>query len=111
MCHSIEHKNNEQDEYDENCEECNLPCTLDRNCSHPCLKPCHSNEKDCRRCQVLIKLKCFCGLTDVAFRCCDVYKKRLTMEESEKLKEKFMSCGSKCTKTVKDLKLQSLTLY
>jgi hypothetical protein len=34
------------------------------------------------------------------FRCNDVYKKRFTIEEREKAKEKYMQCGGKCPKTV-----------
>lgn len=96
-CHSV--KNIYDDKQDEECEECQLPCSFNRLCSHPCQKnQCHP--KECKKCIVSIKSKCFCGLTDVYFRCCDVNKKGLTKDENDELKEKVMSCGSKCIKTV-----------
>jgi NF-X1-type zinc finger protein NFXL1 len=101
QCHPVE--NVEDQDQDDNCEPCTLPCKLDRPCSHPCPKECHS--KDCKRCHVLIKTKCFCGLTDVSFRCCDVFKKKsLTEIEIDLLKEKYMCCGSNCIKTVGNIK-------
>jgi NF-X1-type zinc finger protein NFXL1 len=98
MCHPVKDVNDEEE--DENCEECNMPCTFERLCSHPCSKnKCHQNP--CKRCKIMMKSKCFCGLTDVFFRCCDdVNKKGLTKQEVDVLQEKYMSCGLKCVKTV-----------
>lgn len=97
LCHEV--KDPENQEQDENCEECQSTCTNERPCSHPCPKvQCHP--KECKKCQVMVKLKCFCGLNEVFFRCCDVYKKRFTKKEMETAKEKHMQCGGKCPKNV-----------
>lgn len=95
-CHSV--SNLESTEQDDNCENCDSPCTFKRTCSHPCPKMCHQNA--CKRCTVQIKSKCFCGLTEVYYRCCDVLKPGLEEYQSEELKKKYLCCGSRCIKNV-----------
>lgn len=98
LCHSV--IDPESDEQDENCEDCDLPCTSKRpeGCTHSCPKRCHPSA--CKRCIVPIKAKCFCGLTDVVYRCCDVNKKGIDKRTLEDLKQKFRTCGSRCIKNV-----------
>lgn len=97
-CHSIADPQSE--EQDENCEECESPCTFERpnGCTHACSKQCHQNA--CKRCTVQIKSKCFCGLTDVYYRCCDVNKRDIDEKQVQELKQKYSSCGSRCIKNV-----------
>lgn len=95
-CHAV--LNIESNDEDESCENCSSPCTLERSCSHPCPKMCHQNA--CKRCVIQVKTKCFCGLTDVYYRCCDVVKPGLTEGQIEELKGKYLCCGSKCMKNV-----------
>lgn len=96
-CHSV--SNIQSNDQDENCENCNSPCTLhERPCTHPCPKSCHQNA--CKRCVVQIKTKCFCGLTEVYYRCCDVNKLGASDKQIEELKRKYLCCGSRCIKNV-----------
>lgn len=98
-CHAVadDQKSAEQDE---NCLDCNSPCTLEKHsgCTHACPKQCHPSP--CKKCVMQIKTKCFCGLTDVYYRCCDVNKKGITDNNREELKRKYLNCGSRCIKTV-----------
>lgn len=99
-CHPV--KNHESDDQDENCEDCQSPCTFARpnGCNHECSKKqCHKSA--CKRCTVQIKAKCFCGLTDVYYRCCDVHKRDAEESEINVLKQKFLSCGSRCIRNVR----------
>lgn len=92
--------NIDDQEQDDNCDDCDSPCLFKRPCTHPCPKnQCHP--KECKRCIVPVKSKCYCGLTEIYYRCCDVYKKGLSDEEIGGLKQKYLSCGSKCIKTVR----------
>jgi hypothetical protein len=49
---------------------------------------------------VQIKTKCFCGLTDVYYRCCDVNKRDIDDATRENLRVKFLCCGARCIKIV-----------
>lgn len=99
QCHTVQDiTSNDQDE---NCENCNAPCTVERpsGCTHGCSKiQCHQNA--CKRCHVKVKARCFCGLTEVYYRCCDVHKRDLGKDEIQKLRLNYLSCGSRCIKTV-----------
>lgn len=97
-CHVIADPKSE--EQDANCEDCNLPCSRPRplGCTHQCPRGCHQNS--CKRCHVMIKTKCFCGLTDALYRCCDVHKRDLSESEINELKLKYMCCGSRCIRNV-----------
>ena len=99
QCHAV--VDCQSDEQDENCEDCELLCTFERpkGCTHVCPKQCHSNP--CKRCIIQIKSKCFCGLTEVYYRCCDVNKKDINESEREELKKKYLTCGSRCIKNVR----------
>lgn len=103
-CHSV--ADPQSDQQDVNCDDCDSPCTFVRpkGCSHKCPLPCHP--KACKRCTVQIKAKCFCGLTEVYYRCCDVYKRDANEKPAEDLKRKYLTCGSRCIKNVSgDMKL------
>lgn len=109
-CHPV--VNHESDEQDENCEDCQSPCTLERplGCNHECAKKqCHKST--CRRCTVQIKAKCFCGLTDVYYRCCDVHKRDIDENEVSALKQKFLSCGSRCIKNVSQMEIVICVIF
>lgn len=109
ICHSV--KIVDGLEQDENCEDCDSPCTIERpfGCIHPCPREsCHQGS--CKRCHVSVKAKCFCGLTSLAYRCCDVHKRDLDEHEIDFLKQKFLSCGSKCIKLVGELLVACLSL-
>lgn len=97
-CHSL--ANDDIDAPDKNCEICEEPCTFDRpkDCSHSCPKPCHSNP--CRKCTIQIKSKCFCGLTDIYYRCCDLNNPKFDDSEKNTVREKIFSCGNRCIKNV-----------
>lgn len=98
-CHIVKDRSSE--DQDENCEDCESPCTFDRpkGCTHPCPRnQCHQNA--CKRCHVQVKAKCFCGLTDVYYRCCDVHKRDLDDDTINALKQKYLCCGSRCIKMV-----------
>lgn len=89
-------------EQDENCEDCESPCTKERpiGCAHFCSRgSCHTGS--CKRCHFQVKAKCFCGLTDLYYRCCDVHKRDLDEHEIGFQKQKFLSCGSRCIKMVR----------
>lgn len=102
-CHAVKELNNENQ--DENCEECTSPCIKKRpvGCTHPCSRPCHDLQKPCKKCVVQIKSKCFCGLTELYYRCCDVYKRDIDDETRKELREKILCCGSRCIKIVRFL--------
>lgn len=99
-CHQVNDINSM--EQDENCEECTSPCIKERpfGCTHSCPRPCHDLSKPCKKCIVQIKTKCFCGLTDVYYRCCDVNKRDIDDATREALRDKFLCCGARCIKIV-----------
>lgn len=98
QCHKVVDLNSQIQ--DENCDDCTSPCIKERpqGCTHPCTRPCHELSKPCKKCIVQIKTKCFCGLTDVLYRCCDVYKRDIDNNTRNALKEKLLCCGSRCIK-------------
>lgn len=87
---------------DENCEDCELPCMKERpkGCTHSCTRPCHDASKSCKKCTAQIKTKCFCGLTEIYYRCCDINKRDIDEETRKSLKEKYFACGARCIKFV-----------
>jgi NF-X1-type zinc finger protein NFXL1 len=98
-CHSVVDR--DSDLQDENCQDCQEVCTAKRppGCLHLCSKNyCHP--APCKKCIVQLKSKCFCGLTDVYYRCCDLNKNGLGEEEKKKIMEKMFSCGNRCIKNV-----------
>ncbi|KAG5674339.1 hypothetical protein PVAND_004314 [Polypedilum vanderplanki] len=97
-CHEVSDLNNEL--RDENCEDCELPCMKERpkGCTHQCSRSCHDSTKPCKKCVVQIKSKCFCGLTEVYYRCCDVYKRDIDDATRQNLLEKYRCCGARCIK-------------
>lgn len=101
-CTKICHIVNIESEVETNlCEECDKSCTLPRNkgCTHHCsYQVCH--RPPCKKCTVQIKSKCFCGLTEVYYRCCDLNKKDLDMEQTKILEVKIKTCGNRCIKNV-----------
>lgn len=105
-CHAV--RQIDSMDQDENCENCEAPCEKERphGCTHACPKnQCHQSA--CKRCHVKVKAKCFCGLTDVYYRCCDVHKRDLGKEEVEALRRNYLSCGSRCIKNVSRMILQA----
>lgn len=98
ICHIVD----KESEFETNtCEECEKSCSLPRNkgCTHICSYHfCH--RPPCKKCTFQIKSKCFCGLTEVYYRCCDLNKKDLDMEKIKTLEEKIRTCGNRCIKNV-----------
>lgn len=98
MCHKVDIESKDESQI---CEECEESCTLPRNkgCTHQCsYQFCHPSP--CKKCTVQVKSKCFCGLTEVYYRCCDLNKKDVGVEKMKTLEEKIRSCGNRCIKNV-----------
>lgn len=100
-CHSFLNSE-DKDLSDKNCEPCEEPCNFPRpnGCTHSCLKSCHSNP--CKKCVIQIKTKCFCGLIDIYYKCCEIYNVNFDEAEQNAAKERIMSCGNRCIKNVSE---------
>lgn len=68
-------------------------------CVHACEKKCHP--KPCDPCAMAIKTACHCGLTQVYFKCNDLYTENQSEDELKKLQEISLSCGNRCIKNVR----------
>ncbi|XP_026478578.1 NF-X1-type zinc finger protein NFXL1-like [Ctenocephalides felis] len=77
------------------CIPCDKPCLLPQpeGCVHQCPRPCHVGP--CRLCSVHVKRTCHCGLTQLYLRCGELFGRKVTEAERDKL----LSCGNQCTKT------------
>lgn len=99
-CHNVSDVHNE--DQDENCEDCIENCSIQRplGCTHTCPRQnCH--KPPCKKCIVPMKSKCFCGLIDIHYRCCDFYKRDIDFIALKELKDKKLSCGNRCIKNVR----------
>lgn len=86
---------------DKSCDECVEMCSLPRTaagCVHPCERRCHP--KPCKPCTVATKIACHCALTQVYFKCNDLYKEDQPSDELDANREKVLSCGNRCIKNV-----------
>lgn len=76
-------------------------CSLPRpaaGCVHPCERRCHP--KPCKPCTIATKIACHCGLTQVYFKCNDLYQEYQDNDQLEVNREKLLSCGNRCIKNV-----------
>lgn len=86
---------------DKSCDECVEMCSLPREaagCVHPCERRCHP--KPCKPCTIATKIACHCALTQVYFKCNDLYREDQASDELEANREKVLSCGNRCIKNV-----------
>lgn len=86
---------------DKSCDECVEMCSLPRSapgCVHPCERRCHP--KPCAPCTIATKIACHCGLTQVYFKCNDLYKENQDTDQLEANREALFSCGNRCIKNV-----------
>uniref|UniRef100_A0A182WAM4 PHD-type domain-containing protein n=1 Tax=Anopheles minimus TaxID=112268 RepID=A0A182WAM4_9DIPT len=101
-CHKVTHRASTTQ--DSRCEACSTGCTLSRpaGCTHSCTLPCH--KPPCNPCLVSIKANCYCGLTQVFYKCHEFYPAGMEGKGSDELaeldrrRESFLSCGQKCIK-------------
>uniref|UniRef100_A0A1S4GP15 Uncharacterized protein n=2 Tax=Anopheles gambiae TaxID=7165 RepID=A0A1S4GP15_ANOGA len=101
-CHKVTHRASTTQ--DSRCEPCSAGCTLPRpeGCVHSCALRCH--KPPCDPCLVSIKSQCYCGLTQVFYKCHEFYPTGMEGKEPEELaelarrRESFLSCGQKCIK-------------
>ncbi|XP_052893444.1 NF-X1-type zinc finger protein NFXL1 [Anopheles moucheti] len=101
-CHKVTHRASTTQ--DSRCEACSAGCSLSRprGCIHQCILPCH--KAPCNPCLVSIKANCYCGLTQVFYKCHEFYpagvenKGPEEMAELDRRRESFLSCGQKCIK-------------
>ncbi|XP_058119829.1 NF-X1-type zinc finger protein NFXL1 [Anopheles ziemanni] len=105
ICHKVTHRASTTQ--DSRCEACTAGCAIPRptGCVHPCQRACHN--PPCNPCQVAIKTNCYCGLTQVFYKCHEFYPPDLDGKEKGELVEALkqrrasvMSCGQKCIKNL-----------
>ncbi|XP_018334873.1 NF-X1-type zinc finger protein NFXL1 [Agrilus planipennis] len=89
QCHTVENAPDEL-QSGSNCEQCEKGCDKPRpeGCNHACPMPCHPGP--CPPCKQMIRIKCYCGLTQPYVSC----KDWIVPEK----KENLQSCGNQCPK-------------
>uniref|UniRef100_A0A182N7V1 NF-X1-type domain-containing protein n=1 Tax=Anopheles dirus TaxID=7168 RepID=A0A182N7V1_9DIPT len=103
-CHKVTHRASTTQ--DSRCDPCTSGCALARpdGCGHGCALACHT--PPCDPCLVSIKANCYCGLTQVYYKCHEFNPSGMDSmgaEEKDALKrrrESFLSCGQKCIRNL-----------
>lgn len=85
---------------DKSCIECVEGCKIPRpaGCIHACEKRCHP--KPCSPCAIVTKATCHCGLTQVYYKCNELYGENQDENQLKENREKRLSCGNRCIKNV-----------
>ncbi|XP_067613694.1 NF-X1-type zinc finger protein NFXL1 [Eurosta solidaginis] len=100
VCHSVPDIQDMKEQI--GCARCQQGCFIPRpeGCVHPCPRPCHP--PPCQPCDKLIKTKCYCGLTQVIYKCSEYFVNEgvvgKTKEEISAQQERLKSCGNRCLK-------------
>lgn len=97
ICHSVPDLKDMKEQL--GCAPCQDGCNIPRpaGCEHACPRPCHA--PPCHPCDKMIKNKCYCGLTQLIYKCSEYFRVEGTKEEIALIQERLNSCGNRCLKT------------
>ncbi|XP_053955812.1 NF-X1-type zinc finger protein NFXL1 isoform X2 [Anastrepha ludens] len=98
VCHSVPDLQDMKEQI--GCARCQEGCNIPRptGCVHACSRPCHP--PPCNPCDKIIKHKCYCGLTQVMYKCSEYFSDEGTKEEVNLRQERLKSCGNRCLKNL-----------